>query len=67
MYTSKEGGDQAAAAKEGSQVQTSLVKPTTRGSALADLIMNIAIPQHPISWVYRRIYQLAFNMQCSLY
>jgi hypothetical protein len=44
-------------------VNWSIVKPITWGSALADLIMNTAIPQHPISWVYRRIHQLASNVK----
>jgi hypothetical protein len=47
-------------------VNWSIVKPTTRGSALADLFKNTAIPQHPMSWVYRRIYQLASNMKLAI-
>jgi hypothetical protein len=47
-------------------VNLSIVKPTTRGSALPDLFMNTAITQHPISWVYRNIYQFASNVKLAI-
>jgi hypothetical protein len=48
MYTSKEGGDQAAATKKGARCKASLLlSPSPGVLLLADLFMNTAIPQPP--------------------